>query len=275
MPTPVPEPLSVADSHRARDVAESFGADPERYDRARPDYPSALVDRVLATAAGRHVLDVGIGTGILARQFRAAGCEVLGVEVDARMAEVARRAGLAVEISRFEDWDPAGRTVDAVVAGQTWHWIEPVAGASVAARVLRPGGPLALIWNAMLPPAEVAEAFAAVHERIATGLPHAWRAGSGAPYGPMLDKAAEGVRAAGGFGVPQEWRVDRERTYTRDQWLDQLPTFGLASRLPADVLRDYVRESGAVLDALGGGFTMTIATVALVALREGAEDPST
>ena len=79
--------------HRHRQVAESFGADAERYDQARPGYPGALVERIVAASPGFDVLDVGCGTGIAARQFHAAGCRVLGVDPDARMAGLARRPG--------------------------------------------------------------------------------------------------------------------------------------------------------------------------------------
>ena len=49
----------------ARGVAESFGSDAERCDRARPSYPDALIEKVLAEAPGKTVLDVGVGTGIV------------------------------------------------------------------------------------------------------------------------------------------------------------------------------------------------------------------
>ena len=130
--------------HRARDVAESFGADPGRYDRVRPRYPAALVEAVVAASPGRDVLDVGCGTGIAARQFQAAGCRVLGVDVDERMAAFARERGVEVEVASFETWEPAGRAFDAVVAGQTWHWIDPNVGPAKAGDVLPPGGRLAL-----------------------------------------------------------------------------------------------------------------------------------
>jgi hypothetical protein len=65
---------------------------------------------------------------------------VLGVEPDARMAGFARRTGVEVEMATFEAWEPAGRTFDAVVAGQAWHWVNPVAGAAKAAQVLREAG---------------------------------------------------------------------------------------------------------------------------------------
>src|SRR5919108_1087957 len=144
-------PTLPSKPHQARQVAESFGADPGRYDRARPRYPDALVERIVAASPGPAVLDVGCGTGIAARQFQAAGCTVLGVEPDARMAGWARERGLDVEVSTFEDWDPAGRAFDAVVAGMTWHWVDPVAGAAKAAQALRPGGRLALFWYVFEP----------------------------------------------------------------------------------------------------------------------------
>ena len=124
--------------HQARQMAESFGSDPERYDRARPRYPVPMVARVAAASPGPEFLDVGCGTGIASRQFQAAGCEVLGVEPDARMAEFARQRGLGVNVATFESWDPAGRAFDAVIAGQAWHWVDPLAGAAKAAQCYVP-----------------------------------------------------------------------------------------------------------------------------------------
>jgi SAM-dependent methyltransferase len=145
--------------------------DPARYDRARPRYPVAMVERIVTASPGRAVLDVGCGTGIAARQFQAAGCTVLGVEPDARMAGWARRSGLEVDVSTFEDWDPAGRRFDAVVAGMTWHWVDPVAGAARAAQVLRPGGRLALFWYVFRPTSGLADTFSAVYERALPDTP--------------------------------------------------------------------------------------------------------
>ena len=76
MPT-IPPPSgsrSRPEPHRHRQVAESFGGDAERYDRTRPRYPDAMVERIVAASPGPDVLDVGCGTGIEARQFQAAGC---------------------------------------------------------------------------------------------------------------------------------------------------------------------------------------------------------
>ncbi|HEY8481270.1 MAG TPA: class I SAM-dependent methyltransferase [Spirillospora sp.] len=260
-----------SEPHRAREVAESFGVDAARYDRTRPAYPDALVARIVAASPGRDVLDVGCGTGTAARQFQAAGCTVLGVEPDARMAAFARDRGLDVEVATFETWDPAGRDFDAVVAGTAWHWIDPVAGAAKAARVLRPGGRLAALWHVFQLPDEVAAAQVEAFRRVAPDSPLAGQVGRSAleVYQAMFDRAADGMRRAGAFTVPEQWRHDWERHYTRDEWLDQMPTHGGLTRLPPDGVKQVLDEVGAAIDALGGGFTLPYVTVAVTAARTG------
>ncbi|MEU8790579.1 class I SAM-dependent methyltransferase [Streptomyces sp. NPDC048643] len=272
MPTvPAEGPLpSPREPHEHRRTAESFGADAERYDRARPGYPEDLVRRIVAGSPGPDVLDVGCGTGIAARQFRAAGCAVLGVEPDGRMAEVARRLGTEVEVSTFEAWEPAGREFDAVVAAQSWHWVDPVAGAAGTARVLRPGGRFAAFWHVFGPPAEVAEATAAACRRAMPDAPFDFAAmarPSSDPYRSVLDRTREGLHEVGGFGEPEEWSFAWERSYTRDAWLDVLPTQGALTRLAADALAGVLAEVGTAIDAMGGHFTLAYTTVAISAVR--------
>jgi SAM-dependent methyltransferase len=231
-----------------------------------------MVDRIVAASPGPDVLDVGCGTGIAARQFQAAGGRVLGVEPDARMAEFARRSGVEVEVATFEAWDPAGRAFDAVIAGQAWHWVDPVAGAAKAAQVLRPGGRLAAFWHVFEPPPEVAEAFATVYQRVVPDSPFNFRAMQSAldVYQAMCTKAADGIREVGGFSDPEQWRFDWERSYTREQWLDLLPTQGPLTQLPPDNLAEVLASVGAAIDAMGGSFTMPYATVAITVARTGA-----
>jgi len=255
-------------------MAQSFGSDPERYDRSRPSYPAALVERVIATSPGRDVLDVGCGTGIVARQFQAAGCSVHGVEPDARMAGQARQRGLGVEVAKFEDWDPAGRAFDAVVAGQAWHWIDPVAGAAKAARALRPGGRLAIFWNAVQPPPGLDEAFGAVFRQVLPDSPVFRRSARGAQaYGALAAKAADAIRETGSFGDPEQWEFEWDRPYTRDEWLEQVPTSGLAARIKPDAMQQILAGIGAAIDAAGGSFRAHYTTVTVTAARADGADP--
>ena len=266
-------PALATDTHQYRRVAEGFGDDAGRYDRARPGYPAGLTGRIVTASPGRDLLDVGCGTGIASRLFAAAGCRVLGVDPDPRMAELARDGGIAAEVAKFEDWDARGRMFDAVTAAQAWHWVDPVAGAAKAASVLRPGGLLAVFWNAMEPPAALKEAFGAVYRRELPEHPMSagfWSRPAVDAYAAGGVRAADGMRAAGGFGGPQEWREPWERHYTRQEWLDMVPTLGGHSQFPPPVIAALLDGLGAAVDAAGGGFTMGYTTLAIVAARTAA-----
>lgn len=252
--------------HQHRQIAESFGSDPERYDRSRPGYPAAMVEAIVASSPGPQVLDVGIGTGISARQFQAAGCHVLGVEVDARMAEVARRRGFEVDVAAFEAWDPANRFFDAVISGQAWHWVDPVAGAAKAAEALGARGRLAVFWNVFDPSVEVSKAFSAVYRRVMPDLPFKmWEKPASDAYVAMCSGAAAGIREAGAFDDPEQWRFDWKQSYTRDEWLDQVPTQGGHTQIPPAQLGDLLAMIGAAIDEMGGSFTMNYSAVVVTA----------
>ncbi|WP_371750458.1 class I SAM-dependent methyltransferase [Streptomyces sp. NBC_01283] len=263
--------LPEGETHQNRNAAESFGSDPERYDRVRPRYPAAMVESVVAALPGVDVLDVGCGTGITARQFQAAGCTVLGVDVDARMAEVARRCGAEVEVAAFETWNTGSRKFDAVVSGQAWHWVDPVVGAAKAAQILRPGGRIAVFWNVLKPPPAITEAFTAVYRRVLPDMPMYL---SGLMPGPagyltLCDKAADGIRRTGAFDAPEQRELDWNQTYYRDEWLDQLPTFAGHSQFPAGKLDELLAGIGGVIDSLGGRFTMRYTVAMVTATRIG------
>jgi SAM-dependent methyltransferase len=261
--------MSTPELHQARGVAESFGADAERYDRARPRYPDALIERIVARSPGREVLDVGCGTGIVARQFAFAGCQVLGVEPDARMAAMARHFGVEVEISKIEDWDPAGRQFDALTSGQAWHWVDPAAGAAKAAQVLRPGGLLALFWNAGDVPPPLAGSFAEIVGELVPELPgNPWTGSAADGYARMADKTAAELAKLGGFDEPEIWRFGREQRYSTEEWLDVLPTYGFLTQLTPERLAPVLARTGAAVDAAGGSFVMTYTTVAFAVTRE-------
>jgi SAM-dependent methyltransferase len=130
------------------DPATSFHRAADAYARARPSYPAEAVDWLLPAGA-RRVADVGAGTGKLTAIVAATGREVVAIDPDAGMLaklhadlpEVRTLQGSAEHLPLPD------ASVDAIVFGQAWHWVDPPAAAAEAARVLRPGGALGLIWN--------------------------------------------------------------------------------------------------------------------------------
>jgi len=136
--------------------ARSFGAAAADYDKYRPRYPDQLVDDVVAVLPGRHVLEVGAGTGIATAAFAARGMAMTCIEPDAEMAAMlsakfAADADLHVNVATFEEWAaarPAGAPgFDGLISAQAWHWTDPNTRWADADAAVRSGGMIALFWN--------------------------------------------------------------------------------------------------------------------------------
>jgi len=84
---------------------------------------------------------------------------------------------------------------------------------------------------------------------------------------PILTRAADGIRAVGEFGESAQWSYNWQHVYTRDQYLDLVPTQGNMAQLPDDKLAEVLNGTGAAIDALGGTFTMTCYTAVVAAVR--------
>jgi SAM-dependent methyltransferase len=129
--------------------ALSFGPAAARYDELRPGYPGPALRWALRDPPAR-VLDLGAGTGILSRALAAAGYQVVPVEPDEAMRAqfAAAGPGLATPLNGYAERIPLpDASVDAVVAGQAYHWFDREPAHAEVARVLRPGGVFAPIWN--------------------------------------------------------------------------------------------------------------------------------
>jgi SAM-dependent methyltransferase len=128
--------------------ARSFGPAAERYDRIRPGYPEAAIRWILGDAP-LTVVDLGAGTGILTRQLVALGHRVIPVEPDPGMRArlVAARDAPQPLAGSAEEIPLPDAQADAVVAGQAYHWFDPVRAHPEIARVLKPGGIFGPLWN--------------------------------------------------------------------------------------------------------------------------------
>ena len=153
------------------DPTRRFKGRAELYARHRPGYPGevvALLEDECGLKAGSAVADVGSGTGILAAMLLAHGCRVFGVEPNAQMRAEGERAlgstpGFASVGGRAEATGLAAASVDLVTAAQAFHWFDWPRARAEFARILRPGGWVALLWNLRR---KDADAFAVAYERL-------------------------------------------------------------------------------------------------------------
>lgn len=128
--------------------AGSFGAEADAYERGRPPYPPEAVAWLVAEHA-RTVVDLGAGTGKLTRALRAPGREVIAVEPSVGMREKFSEVLPDVRVMEGtgESIPLPDSSVDTLVCAQAWHWVDAERAVPEAARVLRPGGRLSLVWN--------------------------------------------------------------------------------------------------------------------------------
>ena len=134
-------------------ATRGFAAAADVYERGRPDYPEAAIARIvsrLELRPGRTALDLAAGTGKLTRLLVPSGAHLIALEpvremrlqLERRVPGVATLAGTAERIPLADGY------VDAVTVGQAFHWFRAADALREIHRVLRPGGGLALIWNA-------------------------------------------------------------------------------------------------------------------------------
>jgi SAM-dependent methyltransferase len=134
----------------------SFDAWADDYDRYRPTYPDALFERIvreLTLSDQPSVVDLGAGTGRASIAMAALGWRVTAVEPGGPMLEVLRARAAAADLevvatqaaAESTGLDPA--SFDLATAAQAFHWFDKPAALAEMARIVRPGGGIALFWN--------------------------------------------------------------------------------------------------------------------------------
>src|SRR5579885_2647743 len=129
-------------------AAAGFGAAADVYERARPSYPQAAVDWLVARAGlgpGRTVVDVGAGTGKLTRLLVPTGARVVAVEPLPEMRALIEGAEVLEGTAEELPLDDA--SADVITVAQAFHWFDHDRALPELHRVLRPVGVLALFWN--------------------------------------------------------------------------------------------------------------------------------
>jgi SAM-dependent methyltransferase len=214
-----------------------FGRTAEDYRKHRAGFPASLFPRLGRAGIGvrgQVVVDLGTGTGTLARGFARRGCRVIGIDSAAAMLAEARQldadAGVAIEYreARAEETGLDAGTIDVVAAGQCWHWFDRPRAAREAARILRADGRTVIAHFDWIPlPGNVVQA---TEELIAAHNP-AWRyAGGLGIYPQWLRDLGEA-----GFRNIETFSYDVDVAYTPESWRGRVrASYGVGATLPSE-----------------------------------------
>lgn len=187
----VADPADPADPSTVRS-ARSFGTAASVYRAARPGYPIRAVEWLIGDAG--RVLDLGAGTGKLTEALVALDRDVIAVDPVEEMLEELEVAvpGVPRILGTAEDIPLEDGSVDAVVAGQAWHWFQPERAVPEIARVLRPGGVLGLVWNSRDIRADwLRQAGELMHERHDASVTFEGYVKIGRPFGAIEEHTVE------------------------------------------------------------------------------------
>lgn len=238
-----------------------FGATARDYARYRAGFPDSLFERLGAFAigtAGQSVVDLGTGTGTLARGFARRGCRVIGIDPAEPLLEQARELdaveGISVEYrtGRAEATGLPSASVDLVTAGQCWHWFDRARAAQEVARILRPDRSLVIAHFDWIPldgnVVHATETLIELHNP-------AWRLGGGLGMHPRW------LRDLGeaDFRNIETFSYDVEVPYTHEGWRGRIrASAGVGASLPVEKVVDFDRAFADLLATRYPGETLEI-----------------
>jgi SAM-dependent methyltransferase len=240
----------MADEAGPAGCAPDFGRTACDYALHRAGFPAELIDRLAARGiarAGARVVDLGTGTGSLARLFAAQGCVVTGVDIAAALLEQAQRLDreAGVEVTYVEAPAEAtglpGGAFDLVSAGQCWHWFDRPAAAREVARLLVHGGRAVIAHFDWLP---IAGNVVAATEQIILHYTPTW---------PFADRAGLYPQwlvdlQTAGFGGIETFSFDVAVPYTHEAWLGRVRASApVSGTLDEERVRELSQELAAML----------------------------
>jgi SAM-dependent methyltransferase len=216
-------------------AAAGFDAAASGYDRHRPGYPSDALSAIIGQLEGSppRVLDLGAGTGKLTRPLVEAGAQVIAVEPVAAMGDALSAALPDVEVVRAaaEALPLADGSLDAVTAGQAFHWFDAPRALAEIHRVLRPGGLLAVIFNRRdLDTAlqtEIDGLLAPYRGATPSWGDHGWRRALGSPTG---------------FTAPEHLEFPNRQQVDADGLIGRVASVSFVATLPPEERAELDRE---------------------------------
>lgn len=232
-------------------MTTNFGAAAADYARFRAGFPDSFFSRLAEFGIGgsdETVIDVGTGTGTLARGFALRGCHVIGIDPDQRLLAQARQldeiAGVTVryETGRAEAIPLANEAADVVSAGQCWHWFDGPAAAREMARVTKLQGRVVVAHFDWLPlPGNVVE----TTEQLILKHNPQWHLSGGNGFHP---ESLPHLHAAG-YRDFEMFAYDVEVPYTPVAWRGRIrASAGIGASLTPENVQVFDAELAKILE---------------------------
>ena len=227
-----------------------FGKTSDDYARHRAGFPASLFEHLAQQgigAPGQAIVDLGTGTGSLARGFALSGARVIGIDPAESMLEQARRldakAGVKVDyrVGKAETTGLPAASFDVVSAGQCWHWFDRPRAAAEVKRLLKPGGHALITHFDWIP---LAGNLVQATEQLIEEHNPAWDMGGG--YG-IYPKWLRDLGEAGFSGITT-FSYDEDVEYTPDDWRGRIrASAGVGGSMTAAAVTAFDRALGDIL----------------------------
>jgi ubiquinone/menaquinone biosynthesis C-methylase UbiE len=235
---------------RFKDLRADFGKTAQDYGRHRAGFPDEFFERLqkmTIVRPGMRALDLGTGTGTIARGLALRGCEVTGLDRSEPLMEQAREldrgAGVVVSyvVAPAEDTGLASASFDLITAGQCWHWFDRPRAAAESLRLLKSSGKIVIGHFDWIPmPGNVVDAT----EKLIEKHNPKWKMGGGVGIHPrwMADLMTAGFRKLETFSF------DIDAIYTREAWRGRIrASAGVGASLTPEAVTAFDDELRALL----------------------------
>ncbi len=225
--------------------APDFDKTAADYAQHRQGFPGEFFQRIMQLGIGlprQVILDLGTGTGTIARVLAREGCKVIGLDISNDLLEAARQldkkndANVEYYLAPAEETGLPDDFFDVVIAGQCWHWFNHPKAIKEVKRLLRPGGRLVIAHIDWLP---LKDSIPALSESLITQHNPQWTMGGGNGfYTQWVDMLAEAH-----FQAIETFSFDVLVPYTHDAWLGRIrASAGISASLGPEAVLAFNEE---------------------------------
>ena len=227
------------------DSRPNFGKTAEDYSKYRQGFPPEFFERLKKWGIGlseQKILDLGTGTGTIARGLALLGCNVIGINPSAELIEQAQqldqRQNLNIQyvLATAEETLQPDHTFDVVVVGQAWHWFDAIKAIAEVKRILKPEGKLVIAHYDWLP---IHDSVPALSETLILKYNPDWNlSGTNGFYPTWVTQLVEA-----GFDQVETYSFDVEALYSHEAWRGRIrASAGIAASLSKEKVAEFDKE---------------------------------